>query len=795
MPSAKKKEVLVLLDTHAIIHRAFHALPPLTSPAGEPVQAVYGLLTMLMKLVKDLAPDHIVAAYDLPGPTHRHEVYKEYKGTRPKLDEGLIIQINRSRDALHAFGIPIYEVPGFEADDVIGTIATSAKKNFDVIIASGDMDTLQLVDDKKVQVYTLRKGIQDTILYDEDAVVARYGFGPEHIIDYKGLAGDTSDNIIGIPGVGEKTATELIKSFGSIESIYKAIEKNKDALVDKGFKARVQSLVSEHRDEAEFSKVLATIRLDAPIHFVEPEKTFAETLDVEAAVGFAEQMGFRSLVPRIRVLATPKDGPLESKGKVEKQKDPPVQLSSADQSILKECAVMVFLLNSDIANPTIDDVYAVSKTKNLRDAHSRLTSMLAKESLDSVYTKIEKPLIPVIDAMNTKGVMIDAEYLRKLSKEYHGELDQRARAIYKEAGEEFNINSPKQLGDVLFGKMGLGGAKQKKTATGQLSTKESELQKLAAEHPIVTEILAYRELAKLLGTYIDAIPPLLDSEGRLHTTFSQTGAATGRMSSRDPGLQNIPVKTELGRRIRRGFVAPEGKVLLACDYSQIELRLAAMLSGDEKLTDIFVRGEDVHAAVASQVFGVPQSDVTKEMRRRAKVINFGILYGMGVNALRENLGTDRKEAQEFYTKYFETFSTLARYLEKTKETAARLGYTTTYFGRKRYFPGMKSPLPFIRASAERMAINAPLQGTQADIIKIAMSRIHAIFEKKYAGRAALVLQIHDELIVELDKDLLKEVSVELKSAMENVLTRAETNGIPILVSAEAGPNWAELEPV
>lgn len=795
MPSPKKKEVLVLLDTHAIIHRAFHALPPLTSPKGEPVQAVYGLITMLMKLVKDLNPDHVVAAYDLPGPTHRHEVYKEYKGTRPKLDEGLIIQINRSRDALHAFGIPIYEAPGFEADDVIGTIATSAKKNFDVIIASGDMDTLQLVDDKKVRVYTLRKGIQDTILYDEDAVIARYGFGPEHIIDYKGLAGDTSDNIIGIPGIGEKTATELIKSFGSIDSMYVVLEKNKDALVDKGFKARVQSLVVEHRDEAEFSKVLATIRLDAPIQFVEPEKTFIESIDVETAVGFAEEMGFRSLVPRIRVLAASKDESPRATEKAEKQKPMSVELSSTDGALLKECAVMVFILNSDIANPTIDDVFAISKTKNLTDAHSRLTSMLAKESLDGVYIKIEKPLIPVIDAMNRKGVMIDTDYLQKLSKEYHTELDQRAKAIYKEAGEEFNINSPKQLGDVLFGKMGLGGAKQKKTATGQLSTKESELQKLAADHPIVEEILAYRELAKLLGTYIDAIPPLLDSEGRLHTTFSQTGAATGRMSSRDPGLQNIPVKTELGRRIRRGFVAPEGKVLLACDYSQIELRLAAMLSGDEKLTDIFARGEDVHAAVASQVFGVPQSEVTKEMRRRAKVINFGILYGMGVNALRENLGTDRKEAQEFYTKYFETFSTLARYLEKTKETAARLGYTTTYFGRKRYFPGMKSTLPFIRASAERMAINAPLQGTQADIIKIAMSRIHAIFESKYAGRAALVLQIHDELIVELDRDILKEVSVELKSAMENVLTRAETNGIPILVSAEAGPNWAELEPV
>jgi DNA polymerase-1 len=791
--SNKKKELVVLLDTHAIIHRAYHALPPLTSPAGKPVNAVYGLMTMLMKLVKDLGPDHIVAAYDLPGPTHRHEAYKEYKGKRPKIDTDLIEQIEESRNVLAAFNIPIYQAAGFEADDVIGTIATSIKKDFDVIIASGDMDTLQLVDDTRVRVFTLRKGIQDTVLYDEEAVRARFGFGPLQIPDYKGIAGDTSDNIIGIPGIGEKGATDLLLAFGTVEGIYKALKKNKNALVEKGFKERLQNLVIEHADEAEFSKVLATIRTDAPIGFHEPAQSFVEALDIEKVVALCEKLGFRSLIPRVRAFGVAN----ESGGTTAptKTREPEVVLSHADTELLKECAVMVFLLNSDTANPTIDDVYAFSGAKNIPDAHARLMSKLAKESLDDVFVKIEKPLIPVVDAMNAEGVAIDAPYLKTLSFEYHAELDQRAAAIYKAAGQEFNINSPKQLGEILFTKMGLGGVKQKKTATGQLSTKESELQKLAADHPIVGEILAYRELAKLLGTYIDAIPPLLDSGGRLHTTFSQTGAATGRMSSRDPGLQNIPVKTELGRRIRRGFVAAPGKVLLACDYSQIELRLAAMLSGDEKLTDIFVRGEDVHAAVASQVFGVPQDEVTKEMRRRAKVINFGILYGMGVNALRENLGTDRKEAQEFYNKYFETFATLARYLEKTKETAARTGYTTTYFGRKRYFPGMKSPLPFIRASAERMAINAPLQGTQSDIIKIAMARIHAIFQKKYKGRAALVLQIHDELIVELDKDILKEVSAELKSAMENVLTRAETNGIPIIVSAEAGPNWAELEPV
>lgn len=792
--SARKRETLVLLDTHAIIHRAYHALPPLTSPSGEPVGAVYGLTTMLVKLVKELNPDHVVAAYDLPGPTHRHEVYKEYKGKRPKLDEDLAKQIGESREVLKAFGIPIYEAPGFEADDVIGTIATKVKGEFDVIIASGDMDTLQLVDDARVRVYTLRKGIQDTVLYDEAAVRERYGFGPAQIPDYKGIAGDPSDNIVGIPGIGEKGATELISAFGSIDKVYEALSANKDALVEKGFKPRVQTLVTEHQDEAEFSKVLATIRTDAPIHFREPDESFAETFDIERATEMCERYGFRSLVPRVRQLVPSSEVPVPGR-KTSGTEVNNQELGTKDQELLKECAVMTFLLNSDITNPTIDDVFAASKEKDLENAHARLLSRLAKERLDEVYNKIEKPLIPVIDAINKTGVQIDAPYLKELSAEYHRELDRRAKAIYKAAGTEFNINSPKQLGEILFEKLELGGPKQKKTATGQLSTKESELVKLADEHPIVGEILAYRELAKLLGTYIDAIPPLLDAESRLHTTFSQTGAATGRLSSRDPGLQNIPIKTELGRRIRRGFVAPKGTLLLACDYSQVELRLAAILSGDEKLTDIFVRGEDVHAAVAAEVFGVAQADVTKEMRRRAKVINFGILYGMGVNALRENLGTDRTEAQEFYTKYFDTFTTLARYLEKTKETAARLGYTTTYFGRKRYFPGMKSPLPFIRASAERMAVNAPLQGTQADMIKIAMVKIHDLFQEKYAGRAAIVLQIHDELIFEIDEPILDEVAKKAKGMMEGVLTRAETNGVPILVSSEAGPNWAELEPL
>src|SRR3989344_4696024 len=786
----KKRETLVLLDTHAIIHRAYHALPELSSPSGEPVNAVYGLGAMLMKIVKDLSPDHVVAAYDLPGPTHRHTVYKEYKAKRPKMDDALALQIKRSRDMLAAFNIPIYEAPGFEADDVIGTIAEHVKKNFDVIIASGDMDTLQLVDDARVRVFTLRRGIQDTILYDETAVMERFGFGPERIPDYKGFAGDPSDNIIGIPGIGEKTATELIKTFGSMDGVYTALKKNKNALVEKGMKERIQTLVTEHADEAEFSKVLATIRRDAPIDFTEPKQSFAEALDVKKVIELCTELGVCPVAPVSMALL---GGGGSGSQAQSPEKETQHSAHSENDPLFSECAVMLWLTNSDLTNPTIDDVLNNTKSETLAEAHAKLLAEIKKQDLTRVYEDIEKPLMPVIRSMNEHGVLIDAEYLKKLSKEYHTELDQLAEDIYRMAGQTFNINSPRQLGTVLFEKLGLAaGTRQKKTSTGQISTRESELTKLKGEHPIIDQILTHREFQKLLSTYIDAIPTLLKPDNRLHTTFNQAGTTTGRLSSTDPNLQNIPIKSEWGRKIRRAFIAPEGRSLVTFDYSQIELRLAAFLSGDKKLTAIFKEGLDVHAGVAADVFGVPQSEVTYEMRRRAKVINFGILYGMGVNALREQLGCDRAEAQAFFNRYFETYSDLADYMAKTKASALRLGYTTSYFGRRRYFPGIRSTLPYVKAAAERMAINAPLQGTQSDIIKIAMHRLHALFEKEYKGRASLILQIHDELMFEVDKDVVAEVGPKIQHIMESILPEDEMRGIPLLVVGEKGQNWGEM---
>ncbi len=813
MPKEKKKKRLVLLDTHAIIHRAYHALPELTSPKGEVVGAVYGLSTMLMRIAKELSPDYIVATYDLPGPTHRHEVYKEYKAKRPKIDDALVAQIIRSKDILTAFGIPRFEAPGFEADDCIATIVKKAKKDLDIIIASGDMDTMQLIDDERVRVYTLRKGLTDTVLYDEKAVIARYGFPPKNIPDYKGFAGDPSDNIIGVPGIGEKTATSLIQKFGSMEGVYTAL-KNKTWTPEKwkaeGFSERIVGLLREHADEAEFSKVLATTRDDAPIDFHIPEHTFLEGLNIARLTELFTDLGFRTLIPRVQAL---KNGTAEpvSAGRSEAKKKPKNEnentrgLFAADDEnakhpLFKESAVMLWLTNSDITNPSVDDVLNNTKSKTIEEAHAKLLEEIKKEKLSYVFEDIEKPLIPVVERMNARGVLIDAPYLTELSKEYTAELAKLEKKIHRHAGIEFNVGSPKQLSEVLFDRLGLKPKNQKKTSTGQRSTKESELEKLKGEHPIIDDILAYRTLAKLLGTYIDAIPPLLDTESRLHTTFIQSGAATGRMASKDPGLQNIPVKTELGRRIRHAFVATPGFLLAAFDYSQIELRIAAFLSGDEKLIEIFKRGEDVHAAVAAAVFNVPVQEVDHEMRRRAKVINFGILYGMGANALKANLEeggqkVDRTEAQAYLNDYFSNFSGLAEYLRKVKADASRKGYTETLFGRRRYFPGIKSSLPFVRAEAERQALNAPMQGTQADIIKLAMVKIDAMLRSEYSAEAYLLLQVHDELIFEIKKDKVSELALKILAHMQSILSSEQTKGVPILSSSAAGPNWGEMEKI
>ncbi len=789
MDKDPKKKRLILLDTHAIIHRAYHALPDFSTSKGEPTGALYGLTAMLIRIIKDLKPDYIIACYDLPGPTFRHEAYENYKLGRVKAEDDLIHQLKRSRDILKAFHIPMYDKPGFEADDILGTIVEKLKKDkdTDIVIASGDMDTLQLVNDKRVQVYTLKKGINDTILYDEKAVEERFGFPPELLPDYKGLRGDPSDNIIGISGIGEKTATTLIQKFGSIESIYKKLKKDKQAFIDAGIKERVVELLQNGEEEAEFSKTLAEIRKDAPIDFKLPDEAWREGVNEAEVEKIISELEFRSLYERFKTLFA---------GDVGRAADTPEKKEEISDEEVEKTAIALWLANSEITNPAMEDIMAHTGSKTFSAAKEKVFAELKNKKLEHVYEDIELPLISIIHAVEERGILIDQKYLKELSVEYHKELEKIEQKIWKEAGGEFNVNSPKQLGEVLFDKMNLTAKGLKKTSGGARSTRASELDKLKGAHPIIEEILNHREIQKLLSTYIDAIPPLIAGDGRLHTHFIQSGTTTGRFSSVNPNLQNIPIKSELGKNIRNAFVAAEGYKLLTFDYSQIELRVAAILSGDKDFIRIFKEGKDVHASVASRVFGVKENEVTHEMRRRAKVINFGIFYGMGINALKDALGTTRADAEQFYEEYFDKFPTIASYLESIKRFAVKNGYTETLFGRRRYFGAIKSPIPYIRAGAERMAVNAPLQGTAADVIKIAIKKADdAIRAHKLLDKVYLLLQVHDELIYEVKEGSEKEASKIIQEAMESVLKDKEKNPaeVPVTVSVSLGKDWGELK--
>ena len=789
MAEKEKKKRLVLLDAHAIIHRAYHALPDFTSDKGEPTGALYGLSAMLIKIIADLKPDYLAACYDLPEPTYRHKVYEGYKAGRAKADDDLILQINRSRDIFTAFNIPIYEKAGFEADDILGAIVEQVKnkKDIDIIIASGDMDTMQLVDNDRIRVYTLKKGIKDTIIYNENAVKERFGFGPKFLTDYKGLRGDPSDNIPGIVGIGEKIATILIQKFGAIEDIYKILKKDKEKFKKAGIKSRIIELLEKNEEEAQFSKMLATIRLDVPIKFDIPKKYWRENLKVENVLMLFNELNFRTLSQRVGDIFEVSQN---SKNE-EVMKD---EAKSFDNDELKKIAIALWLLKSDITNPTYEDVLQFANTKSFEDAKKKILSEIKKCDLEKVYIDIELPLIPIIEKMKKRGVKINSEYLKKLSNDYHKKLVNLEKKIYEYADIKFNINSPKQLGEILFTKLGLVVKNHKKTGGGARSTRESELKKMKSLHPIIDEIFAYRELQKLLSTYIDNMPLLLDKDGRLRAEFLQTGTTTGRMSSQNPNLQNIPVRTELGRNIRKAFVAAKSFKLVAFDYSQIELRVAAFLSRDEKLIENFKNGGDIHAKVATEIFDVPIDMVDDEMRREAKVINFGIQYGMGVNALQQNLKTTRAEAQKYLNEYFKIFSGLAHYIREIKLDAAKNGYTQTFFGRRRYFEGINSSIPYIKAMAERMAINAPIQGTQSDIIKIAMSRIDRHFvENNLENEAFLLLQAHDELIYEIKEDKIEKISVDIKNIMESIIKPEEIYGIKLLVDVSVGNNWGEME--
>lgn len=803
------KKRLVLLDSHALLHRAYHAMVDFSTFDGRPTGALFGFIKMVLKIKDELKPDYVIACFDRKEATFRHEVYENYKAQRAKSDDELISQIKLAPKVCEALNIPVYSLAGFEADDLLGTIVEELTKedfkvrgeDLEIFIASGDMDTMQLIDKgNHVKVYTLKKGIGETIVYKYEDVVKRFNFTPEQIPDYKGLRGDTSDNIIGIKGVGEKTATTLINLFESIEKMYELVHEDKDKFIevckkDKANKItdRIINLIIEGEEEAIFSKTLATIRKDAPMNFSLPEKEWLKDFDDAEFVKICNEFEFRSFKNIFRQKEVENTGPkTSSKKRVFNEGDLNIggldlnEEDSSTSSLSKleikkenniseeeflELKVIVNLLNSEITNPDEEQILDFAKVDSLSEAKQILVERLKKDNLFNLFELVEKPIISILREMKKNGILLNKEILKDQSENLHNKVRELEKEIYSHAQEEFNISSPKQLGVILYEKLKLG-EKIKKTAGGSLSTNAAELDKLKDSHEIINLVLEYRELTKLLSTYIDTLGNFVKEDGRIHSDFIQSGTTTGRFSSENPNLQNLPAKSGEGLLVRKAFITDKNKKLFSLDYSQIDLRSAAILSKDENLIEIFKHGTDIHAGVASRVFKVGESEVTSDMRRKAKVINFGILYGMGVNALKDSMKVDRKEAQEFFDEYKKTFSALSEYLEIVKDEAKRVGFTETLLGRRRHIPLLKSKLPFLRAQGERIAINAPIQGTTSDILKLAMIDIDEyIKENNLEDKIKILLQIHDELIIEIDEELVDKEKDVLKDILANVLQK------------------------
>ncbi|MDP2648217.1 MAG: DNA polymerase I [Candidatus Yanofskybacteria bacterium] len=861
---------LILIDSNALIHRAFHALPALNSPSGIPSNAVYGFTAVLLKMLKDLKPDYIAATFDLAGPTFRHEEFAEYKAHRIKGPDELHLQIPLVRDVLKAFGIPIFEYGGFEADDLIGTLAEQSKKikDLQVIIVTGDLDTLQLVENDKVIVFTLKRGVTDTVTYNEKEVHNRYGLKPSQLIDFKGLKGDPSDNIPGVPGIGEKTASTLIQSFGNLERLYEEvsnfqfpISKKQQTKIKPPLSEKLIQKLQEHKDMAFFSKKLSTIIRTVPIEFDLKAAQWQEQCDRGALEQKMKDFGFFSLLKRVPeafgdrqivrqesmlpppsaisvspILASQPKGEFvldivdndalavatsETQVSLTDPEDIAPLLNSGQLLIgydLKrlykffnarriklpnpvfDIQIAAYLLNPDGKEYDFENIFlahtGISPDQNLRfrpayiwQLKAILEAKMKNQDLTQVFRTIEMPLVQVLARMEEYGIMVDEKALKKLLVSANKTIAKLEKEIYDCCGTTFNINSPQQLGEVLFNTLGLKG-RIRRTGGGALSTAASELEKLRELHPVVPLILEYREIQKLKTTYIEPFPALVDSKGRIHTTYLQTGAATGRLASQNPNLQNIPTQEGLGQEFRKSFTAPKGFQLVSFDYSQLELRLVAHLAKDSKMIETFKRKEDIHTRTAMEIFGVPADKVTKDMRRQAKVLNFGIIYGMGPLAFGRAAGIDRTRAKEFIDRYFEEFQGVAAYMVNMKKFAAKHGYVETLFGRKRPMPDITSSIPQIQAQAERMAINQPVQGTEADLIKLAMIAIDDYLESNNLSKdARMLLQVHDELVFEIRTGRMEELIPKITSIMEEI----HSFDVPIVVDSKYGDNWSEMK--
>ena len=832
---------LLLIDANSIVHRAYHALPNLMTSKGAHTGAIYGFLTIFLRIVAELSPTHVAAAFDLKAPTFRHRLYAPYKGTRKPMDAELAEQFEPLKELLALMRVPVVSKEGYEADDILGTL--SAHTDDDTVILTGDRDSFQLVS-PTTRIYWTKKGVSDVEVIDL-ARLAADGFTPQSFIDYKALRGDPSDNIPGVPGVGEKTAKALLEQYKTLDEVLDHASE---------VKGKLGETLSASREIAELSRTLATIDKDVPLEIDEESLRFSGVYSEDVRRRLQE-LELNSLAGRMTFASA--DGTPAS-GAYEKTV---VRLSSckeiADAAEGDRFAVVIgesvsFAFSEDkeysvecaqdlfAEGPTFDealdavkklaegrtlvcydfkalkkkygfapkDFFDVMIAAHLTRGSAPIKSVeavlgaegmdvgaaemlryartagesLAAQGLDRLFYEVEQPLALVLAAMEERGICVDEDRLAALKVKYENILSELTDKIYAAAGTTFNIASPKQLGEVLFDKLGL--KHGKKTKTGY-SVSEDVLTGLAEAHPVVKYVLEWRHYAKLLGTYVTGMQPLV-SRGRIHTEFNQCVTATGRLSSMNPNLQNIPVRGEEAKDVKSAFVASEGCVLVSADYSQIELRMLAHLSGDEKLIEAYNNSEDIHALTASRILGIPQSEVTPAQRRDAKAVNFGIIYGMSDYGLSENISVPVYKAKEFIEKYFATYPKVREYMDANVAFAREHGYSVTMLGRRRNLKDITSSNYLTRSAAERMAMNTPLQGSAADVVKLAMLAV----EKRLAGmKSKMILQIHDELIVDAAEDEADEIVRILKEEMENAVKLR----VPLIAEANTAKNWGDLK--
>ena len=830
-------KTLLVIDANSIINRAFYGVAPLTSPSGLPTNAVYGLVNSVASQLETLKPDAVVAAFDLKAPTFRHKIYDAYKAGRRPTPPELLEQFPLARRALAAMGAFVAEKEGYEADDILGTFSREAEERGDThtYLLTGDRDSLQLVSERTT---VLLAGNRETAAIDPAEFFSRYGVTPDRFVDVKALMGDSSDNIPGVPGIGEKTALRLIAAYGDLDTLYASLD---TADLPEKQKEKLRA----GRESAELSRTLARIERNAPLGFGLAEAEAAERDDAALAALFNE-LGFARLTERFALKAAklsdaaPEDArPVTAEELLSLARGasvvftftaegdlslligkdaytlPASELCAADglfaggyalvcHDLKAACArlgrpvsgcVFDTMLAAYLDDPGATDYSlsaltakyppekGASPVRYIASLRERLAPRLAESGADKLLTGTEIPVAVLLYEMERDGALVDREGLR----DFGGRLTEIAagleQQIYLLAGREFNINSPKQLGAVLFEELGL--KAPKKTKSGY-STASDVLEKLAPHSEIVSLVLEYRHVTKLNSTFVVGLLEAADGEGRVHTSFHQCGTATGRLSSSDPNLQNIPIRTELGRQMRRFFIAPEGMLLVDADYSQIELRLLAHLSGDENMIRAFREGEDIHRSTAAAVFGVPEEMVSPEMRKSAKAVNFGIVYGIGAHSLSEDLGISRREAAEYIESYYARYPEIRRYLDRTVGEAREKGYTTTLFGRRRKIPELSSSHHNLRAFGERVAMNSPIQGSAADLIKMAMVAVARRLKEKVPG-ARIILQIHDELICEAPEKDAAQVARILSEEMERVVTLS----VPLPAETGIGHNWLE----